>query len=40
MAVSSALAREDVTGPWYAGLKPRHWRSLWGADLGRVFDGH
>jgi MFS family permease len=40
MAVSDALSREDVSAPWYAGLTPRHWRILWGAYLGWIFDGY
>ncbi len=40
MAVGSTLAQEDVPGPWYAGLTPRHWRILWGAYLGWIFDGY
>src|SRR4051794_5130071 len=40
MAVSNALLQEDATAPWYAGLTPRHWRILWGAYLGWIFDGY
>jgi MFS family permease len=37
---SDAPAREAVAGPWHAGLTPRHWRILWGAYLGWIFDGY
>jgi hypothetical protein len=39
MAVSNASVPEDVAGAWY-GLTPRHWRILWGAYLGWIFDGY
>jgi len=40
MAISDTLPREAAAGPWYAGLTGRHWRILWGAYLGWIFDGY
>ena len=40
MAITNTLAPESAAGPWYAGLTPRHWRILWGAYLGWIFDGY
>jgi MFS family permease len=40
MAAGNALAREDAGAPWHAGLTTRHWRILWGAYLGWIFDGY
>src|SRR3954469_7370325 len=35
-----APAREEAAGSWHAGLTARHWRILWGAYLGWIFDGY
>src|SRR4051794_29545685 len=40
MAGSDGLSRKDLSAPWYAGLTARHWRILWGAYLGWIFDGY
>ena len=40
MNTSRTLVSEQVAGQWYAGLTPRHWRILWGAYLGWIFDGY
>jgi MFS family permease len=40
MSAGNTLLREDLSAPWYAGLTPRHWRILWGAYLGWIFDGY
>jgi MFS family permease len=42
MAMNTArtLAPEQVAGQWYSGLTQRHWRILWGAYLGWIFDGY
>ncbi len=37
---TSATYQDDASSPWYAGLTPRHWRILWGAYLGWIFDGY
>jgi MFS family permease len=40
MAITNTIAPEELSGPWYAGLTSRHWRILWGAYLGWIFDGY
>ena len=40
MAFSETARPADSTGRWHAGLTPRHWRILWGAYLGWIFDGY
>ncbi len=30
----------QLSGRWYAGVTPKHWRILWGSYLGWVFDGY
>ena len=36
----NSLLSKNAAGPWYAGLTSRHWRILWGAYLGWIFDGY
>jgi MFS family permease len=33
-------ARDAADAPWYAGLTPKHWRTLWASYLGWIFDGY
>jgi MFS family permease len=40
MVAGDVRLRETASGPWYAGLTPRHWRILWGSYLGWIFDGY
>ena len=44
MALSDTLPRgggsDEGAGSWTAGLTARHWRILWGAYLGWIFDGY
>jgi hypothetical protein len=40
MAITNTIAPEELSGPWNAGLTSRHWRILWGAYLGWIFDGY
>ena len=41
MAMEDAALRGSASaGAWHAGLTPRHWRILWGAYLGWIFDGY
>ena len=41
MAMGNAVLRDEAaSGAWHAGLTPRHWRILWGAYLGWIFDGY
>jgi MFS family permease len=40
MNTTRTLAPEQVAGRWYSGLTQRHWRILWGAYLGWIFDGY
>jgi MFS family permease len=40
MITKNDIVASGDTGPWYAGLTPRHWRILWGSYLGWVFDGY
>jgi MFS family permease len=40
MNTSRTLVSEQAAGQWYAGLTSRHWRILWGAYLGWIFDGY
>jgi len=35
-----AATSQTETAPWYAGLTPQHWRTLWGSYLGWIFDGY
>ncbi len=36
----AALRDTAAAGAWHAGLTRRHWRILWGAYLGWIFDGY
>ncbi len=41
MAMEDAALRDgSAAGAWHAGLTARHWRILWGAYLGWIFDGY
>ncbi|MGI3903171.1 MAG: MFS transporter [Janthinobacterium lividum] len=41
MAMEHAALRDiEAAGAWHAGLTRRHWRILWGAYLGWIFDGY
>ncbi len=41
MEIDDALLRPGApAGAWWEGLTPRHWRILWGAYLGWIFDGY
>ena len=41
MGTDDALLRPGApAGAWWQGLTPRHWRILWGAYLGWIFDGY
>ena len=41
MQVENPLLRPGApAGAWWEGLTPRHWRILWGAYLGWIFDGY
>ena len=40
MNTTRTLAPEQVAGRWYSGRTQRHWRILWGAYLGWIFDGY
>ena len=40
MSADAGAATERASTPWHAGLTRRHWRTLWGAYLGWVFDGY
>lgn len=36
----TTVTQLDTAGPWYAGVKPKYWRTLWGSYLGWIIDGY